>query len=255
MTQPSAPRAAIVKHRGAHAPTVVLVDPQPIVRDGLTYRTTDAGFAVVAAAGNRREAQEMVARHRPDLAVVDIVLDLEDGLELVGWIHDHHKATRVLVFSQRDPLFYGERALRAGALGYVGKLEPVNELLRAMHAVLAGHMHTPRALAEKLARGMRGGVHADCSGLLDLLTDRELQVFELLGSGRASQQIASALDVSIKTIATHRTHIQRKLGITSLGELTRCAVIWVEQHRPHDVARVVTGAPPREGPMSSAPGR
>lgn len=233
MPDNTAIRTATLKNLGAPAPTVLFVDPQPIVREGLAYRAADGGFVVVAETGNRQEAQALVARHHPDLAVVDIVLDLEDGLELVGWIHANHKATRVLVFSLRDPVIYGERALRAGALGYVGKLEPVSELMRAMHSVLAGRMHTPRALAERLAQGVRGRARDGGTGLIDLLTDRELQVFELLGSGRATQQIASALDLSIKTIASHRAHIQRKLGITSLGELTRRAVLWAEQ-RPHD---------------------
>jgi len=223
--------------RPAPTATVLLVDPQPIVREGLAHRAAEGGLLVVAEAGNRKEAQEKVARYHPDLAIIDIVLDLEDGLELVGWIRAHHPSTRVLVFSLRDPVVYGERALRAGALGYVGKLEPVSELLGAMNSVLANQIHTPRALAEHLAQGVRGRPRKSGTTLLDLLTDRELQVFELLGSGRSTQQVASVLDLSIKTIASHRAHIQRKLGITSLGELMRRAVLWADQRRPQQAPR------------------
>lgn len=210
--------------------SVVVVDPQPIVRDGLTQRATGEGLAVVAQVGTRREAEAAIAHHRPDLAIVDLMLDLEDGLELVSWVRSHHAGTRVLVYSARDPAVYGERALRAGALGYVSKLEPLPELLRAMHAVAAGRVHMPPSLAERLALSVHG--RARSRGGVDALSDRELQVFELLGGGRSTQQIADALGVSMKTIATHRAHIQRKLGVTTLGELLRRAVLWVESRAP-----------------------
>jgi len=212
-------------------PTVLIVDPQPIVREGLAKRVTEAGLVVVAEAGNRLEAQALVEQHHPDLVIVDLVLDLDDGLDLVAWIDTHFEATRVLVYSSRDPAAYGERALRAGALGYVGKLEPVTELMAAIHSVCAGAFYIPRALSDRLAHGVRGRSGGIRLGFSELLTDRELQVFELLGSGRVPQQIASALDLSVKTIASHRAHIQRKLGITNSAEFTRRAVLWVEEHR------------------------
>lgn len=214
----------------APATSVVVVDSQPIVRDGISQRAISEGLDVRAQVGTRREAESAIAAHRPNLAVVDLMLDLEDGLELVSWVRVHHAATRVLVFSMRDAAVYGERALRAGALGFVSKAEPVPELVRAMHTVAAGRLHMPASLAERLARSVHGRARAQPG--VDALSDRELQVFELLGSGRSTQQIADVLGVSMKTIATHRAHIQRKLGIMTLGELVRRAVLWAETRAP-----------------------
>lgn len=224
------PRARASRN-SALIPTVLIVDPQPIVREALARRSVEGGLAVVAEAGTRLQAQELIAKYRPNLVILDLVLDLDDGLDLVAWIHINFEPTRVLVYSSRDPAVYGERALRAGALGYVGKLEPVTDLMQAIQSVCAGSVYTPRALSDRLAQGLRGRPRGSHNAFADLLTDRELQVFELLGSGRSTGQIASALDLSIKTIASHRSHIQRKLGITSFGELTRRAVLWVEEHR------------------------
>jgi DNA-binding NarL/FixJ family response regulator len=208
---------------------VVHADPHPLCRIGLERLlegATDPSARVVGAADARREAEDLITRHSPDLVVTALELPGDDGLELVGWLRHHRPDTRVLVLSARDPVTFGERALRAGALGFVSKESEPQVVLFALREVLAGRIYAPAALTERVMSAMTGRRVVSADDPLEVLSDRELQVFEQLGSGRSSREVAEILGLSVKTIASHRANIQTKLGGLSLAELLRRAVMW-----------------------------
>lgn len=210
---------------------VLVVDPHPLARLGfaqLIASTTEPLLVVAGETRSRREAQQLIERDPPDLVLTALELGDDDGLDLIAWLRDHHPDVRVLVLSARDAATFGERALRAGALGFIGKDAPLEALLTAIREVLAGRIHAPAALTERVLSVVTGRRARLSDDPFDLLSDRELQVFEHLGSGRSSREIAQVLGLSVKTIATHRANIQAKLGGVSLAELVRRAVLWVE---------------------------
>jgi len=214
------------------APRRVLhVDPHVLCRLGLE-RLLDGGqepaLRLVGSTGSRKEALELIENHAPDLVVTALELQGDDGLELVAWLRHHRPNIRVLVLSARDPATFGERALRAGALGFVPKDADAQVITFAVREVLAGRIYAPAALTERVMSAVTGRRVVSPDDPLDVLSDRELQVFEQLGSGRSSREVAQILGLSVKTIASHRANIQTKLGGVSLAELLRRAVLWVE---------------------------
>lgn len=229
--------------RNAEPRSVVMVHPHPVTRIGfgqVVAATTDPSLQVVGEASSRREAQTLISQLSPDLVVTTLELAADDGLELVSWLRHSHPAIRVLVLSSRDPATFGERALRAGALGYVCKDASVDVLQYALREVLAGRIYAPAALTERVMSAVTGRRVVSPDDPLDLLSDRELQVFEHLGSGRSSREVAETLGLSVKTIASHRANIQVKLGGVSLPELLRRAVLWVESRDVSGLAGLST---------------
>ena len=213
---------------------VVHVDPHVLCQLGLERLLETAQephFKLVGATGSRRDAQSLVVEHSPDMVVTALELSGDDGLELIGWLRQHRPHIRIVVLSARDPAIVGERALRAGALGYVSKDAEAHVILFAMREVLAGRIYAPAALTERVMSAMTGRRVVSPDDPLDALSDRELQVFEQLGSGRSSREVAQILGLSVKTIASHRANIQTKLGGLSLPELLRRAVLWVESRQ------------------------
>ncbi|HRH95287.1 MAG TPA: response regulator transcription factor [Prosthecobacter sp.] len=207
---------------------VVLIDDHPIMRHGLAQliRAED-GLDVVGEAGSAREGLEVVRKLKPDLAVIDLTLPDKNGLELVKDIRAALPTTQCLVLSMHDETLYGERSLRAGARGYVMKEEAADQLVTAIHKVLAGGLYVSETLNVRMLEQVSGASRAKATGM-DSLTDRELEILTLVGKGVATKNIASQLSISARTVEAHRAHIKEKLGITDGAALVRYAVQWVE---------------------------
>ena len=171
------------------------------------------------------EALDRVETTRPDLAIIDLSLAGGSGLDLIERIKSRNKDILMLVASMHDESLYAERVLSAGARGYINKQEAQDRIIQAIRTVLSGKVYLSQAMTERMLSGM---VDAD-GGKRDIesLSNRELQVFELIGQGVATSQIAEQLNLSIKTIETHQAHIKKKLGLSSAHELTQRAIRWV----------------------------
>ena len=203
---------------------VFLVDDHTLVRAGLErVLQTNPRLAVVGQAGDVEGALEGVARLSPDVVVVDIALGRRSGLDLLASMRAQGLSARALVVTMHDTATYAERALRAGALGFIGKDAPVDALHTAVLKVARGELAVPDSLAQAvLARS--GGLATEDLNPLAPLTDREVEVLRLLGLGKTTREVAEALEISAKTVETHRVNIKNKLGIDGLGELIRFAV-------------------------------
>lgn len=203
---------------------VLLVDDHTIFREALSgLIDTQPDLTVCGQAGDLRDAVDRAADLRPDLALVDISLEGRDGIELIKELKAHCPDVRVLVLSMHDETVYAERALRAGAMGYVMKSQPAGRVLAAIRRVLGGEIDVSDAVAAKLVRGV-AGLAAGQASPVDRLSDRELQVFRRIGKGMRLSAIATELHLSVKTIESHREHIKRKLGLPTSGDLLRYAI-------------------------------
>lgn len=207
---------------------IVLVDDHPIMRHGLAQLVrAEEGLEVCGDAGSARDGLEVVCRLKPDLAVIDLTLPDKNGLELVKDIRAAHPATQCLVLSMHDETLYGERALRAGARGYVMKEEAADHLITAIHKIIGGGLYVSESLNSRMLEQVTGSARSKAIGM-DALTDRELEIFALVGRGVATKNIATQLSISARTVEAHRAHIKEKLGITDGAALVRHAVQWVE---------------------------
>jgi DNA-binding NarL/FixJ family response regulator len=210
---------------------VLLVDDHPLVRDGLLEminRTSD--LVGCGEAGNTADAQKAVAELKPDLVLLDLRLHNSDGLELVKIFKAQFPSLKVLILSQLDEMTYAERALRAGAMGYVMKENATKEVLSAMRTVLAGEIFVSQKIKDlavrRMANGKKGADNKSASPV-EKLTDRELQIFQLLGRGVGTKKIADDLCLSHKTIQTHRENIKQKLGLRDAAGLVHHATLWM----------------------------
>jgi DNA-binding NarL/FixJ family response regulator len=204
---------------------VLLVDDHPVVRQGLARLINDEPDLVVCGeAESAGQALELAERLRPDVAVIDISLGGNDGLELLKDLRNRLPQMTTLVLSMHDESLYAERVLRAGAKGYVTKQEAPEKVMTAIRRVLGGEIYVSEKMAAKLLKAMTGPRQAQSDSPLDRLSDRELQVFRLIGSGMSVREIAEKLFLSVKTIETHREHIKEKLNLKSSSELLRYAV-------------------------------
>ncbi|WP_395749337.1 response regulator [Prosthecobacter sp.] len=210
---------------------LVLIDDHPIMRHGLAQliRAED-GLDVIGEAGSAREGFEIVHKLKPDLAVIDLTLPDKNGLELVKDIRAAHPATQCLVLSMHDETLYGERALRAGARGYVMKEEAADHLVTAIHKIISGGLYVSEALNTRMLEQVSGASRSKATGM-DALTDRELEILELIGKGVATKVIAAQLSISARTVEAHRAHIKEKFGMTDGAALVRYAVQWVESRK------------------------
>ena len=214
---------------GAAGKSLLIVDDHPILRRGLTALIeSEPGLAVCAAVGTRAAALEALRKSLPDLAIIDIALGDEDGLDLVKEIKTRYPKVPSLVLSMHDEAVYAERALSAGALGYVDKQGLDETVLGAIRRTLAGEKYMSEKLQRLLAERYVEGRTFETASPICALSDRELQVFRLIGQGRATRQIAESLTRSVKTIESHLEHIKNKLCIETAPELARRATLWVE---------------------------
>jgi DNA-binding NarL/FixJ family response regulator len=214
---------------GSVTKALLLVDDHPILRRGLAALIeSEPGFIVHAAVGTRAAALDSIRANRPDLVIVDLSLGGEDGLDLVKEIKTRYPKVASLVLSMHDEELYAERALSAGALGYVSKQELDETVLGAIRCALAGKRYMSEVLQRRLAEGYLSGRTLDTDSPIRTLSDRELQVFRLIGQGRTTRQIAVTLARSVKTIESHLEHLKNKLALGSAAELAQRATQWVE---------------------------
>jgi DNA-binding NarL/FixJ family response regulator len=227
--EPRTTRSSSGKHR------VLVVDDHPVVRSGLTKLINDQPkLCVCGEAGSIATAVRAAARTRPDLIILDLTLEGNDGLEVCRQIRETAPHVPVLVLSMHDEELYAERAIRAGAMGYVMKQAPADQLLEAIRTVLAKRIYLSEKMASRCLRSVvegrvRGG--SDQLDPLERLTDRELQVFTMIAEGRTVRAIADALCLSPKTVEAHKDNMKQKLGISTSNELLRVA-IETRVHRP-----------------------
>jgi len=209
---------------------ILVVDDHPVVRQGLLHLINkQEDLMGCGEASNFAEALSAAAVCDPDLAIVDVRLGNEDGLELIKELKDRLPRLRVLMLSQYDLPLYAERALRAGALGFVIKAQAADEILTAIRSVLAGDIYLPQALARQLLHQLIGTFPKANRPSIENLTDRELHVMRLLGGGSSTREIAAALGLSFKTVETHRENIKHKLGLQGANQLIHFATEWARQ--------------------------
>jgi DNA-binding NarL/FixJ family response regulator len=206
----------------------MIVDDHPLMRRG--YAELISGEPTLELCGEAStcaDAIKLARKLKPDLVVVDISLPDSSGLELIKQIAASSLVAKVLVSSIHDESVYAERCLRAGAMGYINKTEPPETVIEAMLSILSGDIYLSprmtRRLLKQVARTEKG--HEGTS--IEQLTDRELEVFDLIGRGLTTREIAGRLHLSVKTVETYRDNIKEKLGLTNSAELVRHAVHWV----------------------------
>lgn len=212
------------------AKRILIVDDHPIVRQGLRWLIEqEADLEVSAEAGNAAEALDHLAKSKPDLMLVDISMKGPDGLELTKSVRSLQPELPILIVSMHDETLYAERVLRAGANGYIMKEEVAQNMVDAIHKVLAGDIYISDRMRQRILRGVAGQRHSPNVFSVERLSDRELEVFRLIGQGRSTRQIAEELHLSVKTIETYRAHIKDKLSLSNATELVRQAVQWHTQ--------------------------
>jgi DNA-binding NarL/FixJ family response regulator len=206
---------------------VLVVDDHPMVREGLLRLISQqSDLECCGEAGTVAETQTAVSKLKPDLVILDLRLKSGDGLELIKALKAQEPGVRILVLSQYDASLYAERAFRAGALGYVVKEQGAEEVLSAIRTVMAGEVYVTQGMAAVLLHKLvRSAPRASGTGI-ESLTDRELHVLELLGAGLSTRKIAAELNISFKTIETHRENIKRKLNLPGATELLHFAAQW-----------------------------
>lgn len=205
-----------------------MAEDHPAVRAGLVaLLARDTEFAVVGEAADRLETLAAATARTPDVIVLDLMLQHDDGLTLIRELATRVPTARVLIFSLQPEAVYAERCLRAGARGYVMKDASVTTLYQAIRDVAAGRIAVSPAVAAAALEALQGGGRRP-AGTLTQLTDRELQVFRLSGLGLATREVAARLGVSVKTVEAHRENIKNKLGVASHAELVARAARWLE---------------------------
>lgn len=206
---------------------IVIVDDHPLVRQGLAFSlSAHEGFVVCGEAESECEALALIDEKRPDLMIVDISLKSGNGIDLIKQIKDRHPHIKILVISAFQESLYGERALRAGALGFLNKQETQSKLFEAISAVIQGDRYVSPELSRRLISQALTNSN-ETKEPTQLLSNRELEVFRMIGQGMTSGAIANQLHLSRHTIDTHRENIKRKLGAKDAGELNRQAVQWL----------------------------
>ncbi len=207
---------------------ILIVDDHPLMRKGLALTLeSEASFTVAGQVGAAEEALDLIHREDFDLAVIDISLPGMSGLELVKHLRAMRPELLTLVVSRHDEALYAERALRAGARGYVMKLQAADVIVEAVQKVLNGHVYVSAHVRDRLLEGLVNGASLAQQSPLDLLSDRELEVFEMTGRGNSTRDIAERLHLSVKTVESYRARIKTKLNLSSAAEFMQHAVQWV----------------------------
>jgi len=223
----------VTKKEKAAAPapvrSILIVDDHPVVRQGVRHVIEqEPDLRIVAEAESASEALNALQQHKLDLAIVDISLKGTDGLELTKWIRAQDEKLPVLIMSMHDESLYAERVLRAGAHGYIMKAEVADKIVIAVRRVLRGEIYLSDKVGQNILHEVSGRSTAMDESPIKQLSDRELEVFRLIGQGHGTREIATMLHLSIKTIETYRAHIKDKLGLASATQLVRYAAQWVE---------------------------
>jgi len=209
--------------------TFLVVDDHPVFRQGLVALIrSNERYEVCGEAGSAAEALEALQRAVPDIALVDISLVGQNGLDLVRTLKASHPSMLILIISMHDEAVYAERALKAGARGYVMKQEAASVMLDAITTVLSGKIYVSAAMRDRLLETMFTRREETETPSVERLSDRELEVLERIGQGYGAAEIAKMLNLSVKTVNAYRDHIKEKLHVDGAGELRRFAVKWVQ---------------------------
>ena len=220
---------------------ILVADDHPLVREALAaVIKRQSHFIHCGEAGTASETLKAVALHKPDLVLLDLWMDNKDGLELIKELKSQIPSLRILVFSQSDEALYAERALRAGASGFVMKEQTAKEIVAAIETVLAGELYVSPKVAACALHKLLETKPQNRSPRVECLTNRELQVLRLLATGMSTRKIADELHVSFKTVETHRENIKHKLGLSDAVELVRYAANWGRGLKPSTTAKIAT---------------
>jgi DNA-binding NarL/FixJ family response regulator len=206
---------------------VFIVDDHPLVREGLTNLINgQADLIVCGEAKDSAQTINRIAKARPNVALIDISLENESGLELVKQLGSQFPQVALIILSMHDEALYAERALRAGARGYVMKHETSKSVLASIRQVLGGGVYVSEKIVKRMALRLASSREAPPRSPVERLSDRELEIFRLLGQGRTPSQIAGDLNLSLKTVQAYCARAKEKFGVTSLTELLRAAIRW-----------------------------
>lgn len=225
MEQNHAKRPQVAKKK------IMIVDDHPILRKGLSMLINQEPDLVVdGEAEDAQKAMELIETNAPDMVIVDISLPGIDGVELLKMIKLRHPDLPTLVVSMHDEGIFAERVLRAGARGYIMKQEAVDKVLVGIRRVLAGEIFVSSRVTTRIVERLYDGGPGRPSSPLDFLSDREFTVFQLIGQGFGTRQIADKLHLSIKTVESYRSHIKEKLKLESGTDLLKYAIQWVQNN-------------------------
>lgn len=206
---------------------VALVDDHPMVRERLSQLIkTQPDLVTCGEADSLVSAMELVARQKPDIAIVDLSLKKSSGLDLIKELTARHPSVRVLVLSMFEENLYAERTLRAGARGYITKQEATDKIIEAIHVILDGQIYLNTKMSRAMLSTFVDGTRSRIEELVGGFTDRELQVFEFVALGMNNQAIASQMGIDHRTVETYRTRIKQKLAISNSKELLQYAMEW-----------------------------
>src|SRR5947209_5286366 len=234
-TEPATARKNVVRSTNENpkcdapdAKRILIVDDHPLFRKGLEELIqSDDSFAVCGEAGNAAEAMDVIRKLSPELAIVDLSLPGANGIELIKNIRAEFGKLPILVLSMHDESLYAMRALRAGAQGYVMKQEALDNVITALREVFAGRPYLSAAMSAEVITKFAKGPGDSNRDTVEQLSDRELEILELIGKGNDVREIASTLHLSPKTVETHRSHIKEKLNLQNARQVARFAVQWV----------------------------
>jgi DNA-binding NarL/FixJ family response regulator len=217
-----------VNQKAKQTKWILIVDDHPLFRSGLAqFLNQQKDLEVCAHADSAPAALDKMRKHRPDLAIIDVSLQGTNGIELIKLMKAEQPKLPILTLSMHDETSYALRALKAGALGYLTKAETLEHVLHAVRRVLEGKICVSPRFGEKLIFRAINGPGSVSESPVDSLSDRELEVLTLLGKGQSTKLIAQNLNLSVKTVETHRAHIKEKLGFGDSNEMIRFAVDWV----------------------------
>jgi DNA-binding NarL/FixJ family response regulator len=227
MNKPDTPKTA-----GIAPKRVAIVDDHTMMRGGMrVFIESLPDFECCWTAGDAREAITQVEKDLPDVLIMDITLPDRNGIEVVKDIHALHPGLPILMMSMHDEAYYALRALKAGAKGYMMKNISYDIYERALRRVASGGTWLSDAMSEQMVSAYASGIRRDGADGLEVLTDREFEVFQLLGEGHSTQQVADALHISTKTVDVHRSSIRTKLKMEDGSAVMRFAIRWVESRK------------------------
>lgn len=211
---------------------VFLVDDHPIVRRGFQLLVSlESDLVICGEAENASVALRKIQELKPDLAIIDLALKSSSGLDLIKQLRSLCPEVKLLVFTMHDEPLYADRVLKAGAHGYITKEEGTEKAIEAVRHLLSGRAYVSSHIKERMMEAMTGFAKTTTTGTLESLSDREIQVLELIGNGFGSSEIARHLNLSVKTVESHREHIKSKLGLKRAPELVQYAYSWVMGRR------------------------
>ncbi len=209
---------------------IIIVEDHPLMQKGMEMTLqAEPGFEVVGMATTGEEALELMERTKPDLAIVDISLPGMNGLELIRILRSRSEEIRILVVSRHDEELFAERAIRAGAQGYIMKMNAGEQIVDAVRKIKNGGMYLSETISNKMLMGLSSGINSKERSPYQLLSDRELDVFRMIGQGITTREIARRMHISSKTVDTYKARIREKLNITNSSELLQQAVQWVKE--------------------------